>query len=294
MLLITETLTETTKAIVEEVGGKKKYFIEGIFAQSEVRNRNKRVYPKKVLSSQMEQYIKEYVDTRRALGELNHPPSPVVNPERASHLITSLVEQGNDWYGKAKVLNTPMGNVVRGLLEDNVSMGVSTRGLGTVHEGVVQSDFKIKCVDVVADPSAPSAFVNGIMEGAEWVWDNGILVEKHLEGMKKQINKQARKIQVIKNIGEAEFLNQFQNIFEGSVDPTISKIASTVSGKNIVDMRKPLESIFTKKDIDFVFSPVPHFRIKHKGKTIVIVNKKYADDAELIQGDVAIGYEGKI
>jgi len=213
MLLITETLTETTQVKLEESNGVKKYIIEGVFAQSEVLNRNKRIYPKKILSEQMNRYVKEYVDTRRALGELNHPASPVVNPERASHLITQLTEQGTDWHGRAKILNTPMGNIVSGLLEENVSIGVSTRGLGTVNEGVVQSDFLIKTVDIVADPSAPSAFVNGIMEGAEWVWDHGILIQRHLEEAKKHINKKSRRIQVIKTIDESNFFDQFQKLF---------------------------------------------------------------------------------
>ena len=193
MQLITEYLDNTTQVLIEEgKDGKKDLFIEGVFMQAEQKNRNGRIYPQSILESQVQKYVSEYVKTNRAIGELNHPQSPTVNPERASHLITNLRTEGANFVGKAKILDTPMGNIVRGLVEGGVQMGVSSRGLGTVkanNRGIneVQSDFKLVCVDVVADPSAPDAFVNGIMEGHNWVWENGILREEDVAKVYKQV-----------------------------------------------------------------------------------------------------------
>jgi len=195
MLLITEYLEDTTRAYIEEgKNGSKDLYLQGIFMQAEQRNRNGRIYPRSILEAQVNRYVTEYVRTNRALGELNHPQSPVVNPERASHRIVELTSEGNNFVGKALVLNTPMGNLVRGLIEGGTQMGVSSRGLGTVRQnsrGVneVQSDFRLVCVDVVSDPSAPDAFVNGIMEGHEWVWDNGKLIEQEAEKIYKLIKR---------------------------------------------------------------------------------------------------------
>ena len=194
MKLITETLFSdfSVDRVLDEATGKKNLFIEGIFMQAEVKNRNGRIYPRPVLAKEVNRYIREYVDKGRAIGELNHPPSPSPNPERASHLITSLQESGNDFIGRAKVLNTPMGNIVTGLVDGGVQLGVSSRGLGSLKESngvkVVQSDFYLSCVDIVGDPSAPSAFVNGLYEGAEWIYQDGKLVQT-AEEIKKDMEK---------------------------------------------------------------------------------------------------------
>jgi len=204
MLLITEYLEDTTQVTIEESSdGKKNLFLEGIFMQAEQKNRNGRIYPQSILEAQVNKYVETHVKTNRALGELNHPQSPQVNPKDASHRITSLKTEGNNFVGKALVLNTPNGNIVRGLLEGGTAMGVSSRGLGTVKSnksGIneVQKDFRLVCVDVVADPSAPDAFVNGIMEGHEWVWNSG-KAEKQIEKAKKLImHAPARRIQEAK------------------------------------------------------------------------------------------------
>jgi hypothetical protein len=174
MKLITELLDHELEIITE--GKNKDLFIEGIFMQSTIKNRNGRVYPKEVMQKEISRYVSEEVAQKRSIGELNHPANPAINPERASHLITSLVENGNDYIGKAKILDTPMGNIVRGLLEGGVKLGVSSRGLGSITKkgttSIVGPDFKLSTIDIVADPSAPSAFVEGIMENADWVYDD--------------------------------------------------------------------------------------------------------------------------
>lgn len=184
MKLITEYISDTQAVLEESTSGQKNWFFEGVFMQSEVKNRNGRVYPKRILEVEVDRYNREYVLTKRAIGELNHPRSPIVDPERASHLITEIKQNGNDFVGRAKVLNTPMGNIVKGLLESGVNIGVSSRGMGSLKEngGVmeVQDDFRLACIDVVADPSAPSAFVNGILEGVEWAWSNGNFVQEKI------------------------------------------------------------------------------------------------------------------
>lgn len=174
MKLITELLDHDLNILTEGKG--KTLHIEGVFLQSSVKNRNGRIYPKEIMSREVRRFVNEEVKNKRSIGELNHPPNPTINPERASHLITSLQESGNDYIGKAKILDTPMGNIVRGLLEGGVKLGVSSRGLGSLTKkggaSVVGSDFKLSTIDIVADPSAPSAFVEGIMENAEWVYDD--------------------------------------------------------------------------------------------------------------------------
>jgi hypothetical protein len=176
MKLITE-ITESCDIVSElnEETGVKSFFIEGIFMQGNLKNRNGRIYPSDVLEKEMNRYQKEFIDTKRALGELGHPDGPSINGERVSHLITDMRREGNDFYGKAKILGTPMGEIVKTLLDEGVKIGVSTRGLGSVKakNGVmeVQNDFYLATVDIVTDPSAPNAFVNGIMENVEYYYD---------------------------------------------------------------------------------------------------------------------------
>ena len=193
MKLITET-TEDIKLLVEEsADGKKDYFIEGIFMQAEKKNKNGRVYPQKVLFNEANRYIKEYVKKNRAMGELGHPDGPTVNLERVSHVIKELKVDGNDIRGKAKVMDTPYGKIVKNLIDEGTNLGVSTRGMGSLKNvnGIneVQKDFMLSAVDIVADPSAPDAFVEGIMEGKEWVWDNGIIKAVEIEEYKESIVK---------------------------------------------------------------------------------------------------------
>jgi hypothetical protein len=194
MKLITETI-ENVRVITESVdGNNKNYFIEGIFMQADTKNRNGRTYPKPILMNEVRRYINEHVNNKRAFGELNHPTGPSVNLDRVSHLITELHERGNDVYGKAKILDTPTGKIVKSLLGEGVQLGVSSRGMGSLKktkEGInqVQEDFMLAAVDIVADPSAPHAFVNGIMEGKEWVWSNGVLKEQIISNYKKEILK---------------------------------------------------------------------------------------------------------
>ena len=192
MKLITETVQDIN-ILTEEKDGQKSYFIEGVFMQAESKNRNGRVYPIAVMEKELDRYQKEYVKTNRAMGELGHPEGPTVNLERVSHLIKDLRLEKNDVYGKAKVLDTPYGKIVRNLIDEGVKLGVSSRGMGSLKEqdgvNVVQEDFMLAAVDVVADPSAPNAFVNGIMEGREWIWDGGVLKPVDVESYKKTIER---------------------------------------------------------------------------------------------------------
>ena len=186
-----EVLTERTEK------GVKNHFIEGVFMQSETKNRNGRVYPKSVMEKAVDLYVTEKVNTGRAVGELNHPEGPTINLDKVSHIIEKLDWSGNDVVGKARILETPMGNIVKGLLDGGVRLGVSTRGMGSLEErnGVsfVKDDFILSTVDIVQDPSAPTAFVNGIMEGVEWVWNNGIIQSQVIEKMETEIKKAPRK-----------------------------------------------------------------------------------------------------
>jgi len=179
MKLITEH-NENIKFLTEGEKGDKKYIIEGIFMQAEQKNRNGRIYPKPILESAVDRYVKEYVSKGRAVGELNHPEGPAINLDKVSHRITELRWDKNDVYGKALILNTPMGNIAKGLLEGGCQLGVSSRGMGSVSqtEGVskVNDDFVLATVDIVQDPSAPSAFVNGIMEGVEYFYKGNEIV----------------------------------------------------------------------------------------------------------------------
>ena len=181
MKLITESI-ENIEVLTEETDGKKRLYIEGVFLQSEVKNRNGRVYPFKVLDNEVKRYNEEYIQPGRALGELGHPDGPTVNLDRVSHRIVSLKAEGNNFIGKAQILDTPNGKIAKSLLDEGVKLGVSSRGMGTLDKqedvSYVMDDFMLAtAADIVADPSAPDAFVNGIMEGKEWVWNNGILKE---------------------------------------------------------------------------------------------------------------------
>lgn len=198
MYLITETNHDAVRLLTESNDkGEKQYFIEGIFMQSEVKNRNGRVYPEIILNKEVQRYADEFVTKNRAMGELGHPDGPTVNLERVSHIIKDLRVEGNDVYGKAKILETPMGKIAKNLLNEGCMFGVSSRGMGSLQErnGVnyVQDDFMLASVDIVADPSAPNAFVNGIMEGKEWVWDNGIIKELQIEKYKKIVKNSSRR-----------------------------------------------------------------------------------------------------
>lgn len=194
MLLLKETTDfQEFQILEEETNGKKNLFIEGIFAQSEVKNRNGRFYPKQVMESAVDKYCTDWVSRNRAMGELSHPDNrPMVKPEFASHLITKFDMDGNNVIGKAKILNTPQGNVVKGLLEGGVQLGVSTRGLGSLVERAgtkqVQNDFMLTAVDIVSDPSGPDAWVNAINENKEWIYVDGIYVEKDIDAVKKVIS----------------------------------------------------------------------------------------------------------
>jgi len=193
MKLITEHL-DTLEYITEaKDNGEKNVFIEGIFMQAEQQNRNKRIYPKAVVESACGKYVKEQVKTGRAVGELNQPEGPAINLDKVSHRITELNWDGNNVVGKALILDTPMGKIVKGLVEGGCKLGVSSRGMGTVEqkEGktYVKDDFVLSTVDIVQDPSAPSAFVEGIMEGVEWIWENGLLKPQQIEEYETEINK---------------------------------------------------------------------------------------------------------
>lgn len=211
MKLIKE-VTESVKFIVEAKEGKKKdYFIEGVFLQSELTNRNGRMYPESVMDAEVARYIKESVKQNRAYGELGHPDSPSINLDRVSHMIVDLRKEGTNYVGKAKIMETPMGNIARGLLDGGANLGVSSRALGSLKmnkEGVqiVQDDFMLStAADIVADPSAPDAFVRGIMESCEWVFVDGKYVQRQIEEAKDFIRKSSSK-----NLQEAK-LRAFQD-----------------------------------------------------------------------------------
>jgi len=193
MKLITEEISNV-QIITEGKGANKKLYIEGVFLQGDIKNRNGRMYPMETLSREVKRYNETFVQKGRALGELGHPDGPTVNLDRVSHKITSLVQEGSNFKGKAQILNTPMGKIASSLLDEGVMLGVSSRGVGslrTTNEGhkVVGEDFMLAtAADIVADPSAPDAFVQGIMEGKEWVWEGGILREQLAERTQKRIN----------------------------------------------------------------------------------------------------------
>ena len=217
MKLISEQWSSDVNYLVEEdpKTGKKHAFIEGVMLQTEVKNKNGRIYPKEVMQKEVARYTKEYVDQNRAYGELGHPEGPTINLERTSHLITSLKEDGNNFIGKAKILSTPMGEIVKNLLDDGARLGVSSRGMGSLKASnakggvqMVQSDFQLAtAADIVADPSAPDAFVNGVMEGVEWIWDNGVIKAQKIEEYKHSIQRaRTHKLQEVKLNVFSDFL----------------------------------------------------------------------------------------
>ena len=197
MKLIAEFTENNLEVLTEDKdNGEKTYAIEGIFMQANQKNRNGRIYPRDVMNAAVSKYVNDQVSKGRAVGELNHPEGPTVNLDKVSHKIESLQWEGDDVVGKATILETPMGKIVKGLLDGGVSLGVSTRGMGSLKNGndamIVQEDFMLNAVDIVQDPSAPSAFVNGVMEGVEWVWNNGIIEAQTIEQMETEIKKAPR------------------------------------------------------------------------------------------------------
>jgi len=191
MKLISEEISNA-EYLVEEKNGKKEYKIKGVFLQSDLKNRNGRVYPKEILQKEVTRYNKEFINRNRAFGELGHPDGPTVNLERVSHMIKRLYPEGNNFIGEAKIMDTPYGKIVKGLIDEGAQLGVSSRGMGSIVQrngaNYVKDDFYLAtAADIVADPSAPDAFVEGIMENKEWVWENGILVEKELESWKLEL-----------------------------------------------------------------------------------------------------------
>ena len=197
MKLITEEIQNAEYIVEESKDGKKNYAIKGIFMQADVKNRNGRVYPQEVLQREVVRYNREFINKNRAFGELGHPEGPTVNLERVSHMIKSLYPDGKNFMGEAKVLDTPYGKIVKNLIDEGAKLGVSSRGMGTLYQrggaNYVKDDFYVAtAADIVADPSAPDAFVEGIMEGKEWVWDNGRLKEQAISELKLQVLKAKR------------------------------------------------------------------------------------------------------
>jgi len=196
MKLITETI-ENIEVLTEERNGKKDYKIKGIFMQADIKNRNGRIYPVGTLAKEVKRYNEQFINKKRAFGELGHPDGPTVNLERVSHMITSLKPEGKNFVGEAKIMDTPYGKIVKNLIDEGAQLGVSSRGMGSLQSGsqgnVVGKDFYLAtAADIVADPSAPDAFVEGIMEGKEWVWDNGVLKSMEVERYKEEIEKTKR------------------------------------------------------------------------------------------------------
>ena len=221
MNLITEYTDHSVEVITEaKDNGKKNYFIEGIFMQGDIKNRNGRIYPSKTLEAEMGRYQKEFIETKRALGELGHPDGPQINGDRVSHLITEMRRDGNDFYGKAKILSTPMGEIVKSLLDEGVKIGVSTRGLGSVKAGrdgvmEVQKDFHLSTVDIVTDPSAPNAFVNGIMENVEYYYDIASAnwrAQQAIVDIQEEVEKKINR--VVRTIDEETATRMFQTFVQ--------------------------------------------------------------------------------
>ena len=218
MKLISEQWSDDISYLVEEnpKTGKKDIYIEGVMLQTEVKNKNGRIYPLEVMKKEVKRYNKEYIAQKRAYGELGHPEGPTINLERTSHLIESLEQDGKNFVGKAKILSTPMGEIVKNLLSDGARLGVSSRGMGSLKASntkggaqMVQSDFQLAtAADIVADPSAPDAFVDGVMEGVEWIWDNGVIKAQKIEEYKDTIRRaKSLKLQETK-------LNVFKSFLE--------------------------------------------------------------------------------
>ena len=216
MRLISEELAEV-EFITEELNedtGKKSYKIKGVFMQSDVKNRNGRIYPQQILAKEVAKYNKNFIKEKRAFGELGHPDGPTVNLERVSHMITDLYPDGKNFIGEAKIMSTPMGEIVKNLMDEGAKLGVSSRGMGSLESrggtNYVKDDFYLAtAADIVADPSAPNAFVEGIMEGKEWVWNNGALVEEELLQMQREFDvKQSKMDEKRKALAFAKFLKR--------------------------------------------------------------------------------------
>ena len=212
MKLISEEIQDA-QYLVEETNGKKNYKIKGVFLQSDIKNRNGRIYENDILTKEVDRYSKEFIDKKRAFGELGHPDGPVVNLERVSHMITELKPEGKNFIGEAKIMDTPYGKIVKGLIDEGAQLGVSSRGMGSLVQkngaNYVGKDFYLAtAADIVADPSAPDAFVEGIMENKEWVWDNGVIKAQDIEEYKEHIKEAKRlklaeaKVKVFKNFIE--------------------------------------------------------------------------------------------
>ena len=212
MKLISEEISNA-EMLVEETNGKKNYKIKGVFLQSDIKNRNGRIFENDILSKEVDSFSKEFIDKKRAFGELGHPDGPVVNLERVSHMITSLKPEGKNFIGEAKIMDTPYGKIVKGLIDEGAQLGVSSRGMGSLVQkrgaNYVGKDFYLAtAADIVADPSAPDAFVEGIMENKEWVWDNGVIKAQDIEEYKEHIQEAKRlklaeaKVKVFKNFIE--------------------------------------------------------------------------------------------
>jgi hypothetical protein len=210
MKLIVEHV-EDIQFLTEEKDGKQYTYIQGVFLQGDIKNRNGRVYPMPVLQREVTNYSQNYIEKSRALGELGHPDGPTINLDRVSHKIVELYQDGPNFIGKAKLLETPMGNIAKNLLREGVQLGVSSRGVGSLESkggsNYVRDDFMLTtAADIVADPSAPDAFVNGIMEGKEWVWDNGLLKEAEIQRVKEELNRVSR------NQLESKILESFESL----------------------------------------------------------------------------------
>ena len=212
MKLISEEISNA-EMLVEETNGKKNYKIRGVFLQSDIKNRNGRIYENDILTKEVDRYSKEFIDKKRAFGELGHPDGPTVNLERVSHMITSLKPEGKNFIGEAKIMDTPYGKIVKGLIDEGAQLGVSSRGMGSLVQkngaNYVGKDFYLAtAADIVADPSAPDAFVEGIMENKEWIWDNGVIKAQDIEEYKEHIQEAKRlklaeaKVKVFKNFIE--------------------------------------------------------------------------------------------
>ena len=212
MKLISESIEDIDYLIEDDDSGKKNYKIRGPFLQAEIKNRNGRIYPMHILEKEVGRYNKEYIQKNRAFGELGHPDGPTVNLERVSHMITNLHPDGTNFIGEAKILDTPYGKIVKNLIDEGAKLGVSSRGMGSLvpmrGAQVVKDDFYLAtAADIVADPSAPNAFVEGIMEGKEWVWDNGAVKEMDIDAYKKELNKKYQRAQAREEMAVEIFEN---------------------------------------------------------------------------------------
>ena len=214
MKLITETIEDIEVLTEATTNGGKSYKIRGVFMQADIKNRNGRVYPVETLAKEVKRYTNEFINKKRAFGELGHPDGPTVNLERVSHMITSLKPEGKNFVGEAKIMDTPYGKIVKNLIDEGAQLGVSSRGMGSIQQSqgknIVGRDFYLAtAADIVADPSAPDAFVEGIMEGKEWVWDNGMLKSRSVEAYKEEIERtQRRELAEVKSKIFADFISK--------------------------------------------------------------------------------------